>query len=159
MYGHTFEFMKIEEAIKQQKFASNHQKLLVNIAYTNSFVTTKITTLLKPHDLSMQQYNVLRILRGQHPNPVSINNITERMIDKMSNASRLVEKLRKKKLIDRRICEHDRRQVDVVLTESGMKVLSEMDNLLPSLEKEMKHLSNKEMETLNNLLDKLRTNE
>lgn len=148
--------MKIEEAIKQDKFSSPYQKLIINIAFTNSYLLGMITAALKPYDLSMQQYNVLRILRGQHPEPVSINSITERMIDRMSNASRLVEKLRKKSLIERRQCQLDKRQVDVVLTNSGLQVLHELDEIMPALERNMHHLPEKEASLLNDLLDKIR---
>jgi len=151
--------MKLEKAIKQEKFSSPYQKLMVNLAYTNSYVTSIIADTLKPHDLSMQQFNVLRILRGQHPNPVSINKITERMIDRMSNASRLVEKLRKKELVDRKKCEHDRRQVDVIITEAGLAVLKTLDGTMPDVEDHFKHLDPKEVGLFNDLLDKLRITE
>ena len=81
----------------------------------------------------MQQYNVLRIIRGQHPNPVSINTITDRMIDKMSNASRLVEKLRKKTMIHRQTCNTDKRQVDVCITTKGLEILAEIDALMETI--------------------------
>ncbi|MCB9245419.1 MAG: MarR family transcriptional regulator [Flavobacteriales bacterium] len=148
--------MKIEEAIQQGKFKSPYQKLVINIAFTNSYLSNMIATVLKPYDLSMQQYNVLRILRGQHPHPVSINSITERMIDRMSNASRLVEKLRKKELVERRQCAEDKRQVDVILTDSGLQVLHELDDIISGVDGSMNHLTEKEANQLNDLLDKLR---
>ena len=90
--------MKIEEEIKQTQFRSPLHRLLVNLMYTNNWLCDSQMRLLKPFGLTLPQYNVLRILRGQHPKPVRINDITERMMDKMSNASRLVDKLVLKKL-------------------------------------------------------------
>ena len=88
--------MKLEEAIKQKKFWNEFEKAVINILYTASWLEGINIRRLKPHDISPQQYNVLRILRGSHPNPVMLGEITERMIDKNSNATRLVEKLRLK---------------------------------------------------------------
>lgn len=148
--------MGIQEDIKQSKFKSEYQKLFINIAYTNSYLTSILSTELKSFDLSMQQFNVLRILRGQHPTPVSINAITERMIDKMSNASRLVEKLHNKGLIERRTCEEDRRQVDVMLSTKGMETLETLDGLLPNFESRFSHIPVEDARKVNEVLDALR---
>lgn len=148
--------MSLEEDIKQEKFSSEYQKLTINIAFTNSYLTNLLNNFLKPYDLSMQQYNVLRILRGQHPDPVSINSITDRMIDKMSNASRLVEKLRMKDMIKRETCSADKRQVDVCITTKGLTVLTELDKLMLNYEQQFEHLDVKEVARVNNLLDELR---
>ena len=85
--------------------------------------------IFKPFDLTLQQYNVLRILRGQYPNPITVIAIIERMLDKMSNASRLVDKLLAKDLVIRRLCPHDRRAVDVIITEKGLELLEKLDTL------------------------------
>jgi len=148
--------MSLEEDIKQEKFQSEYQKLVVNIAYTHSFLTNMFNSYLKPYDLSMQQYNVLRILRGQHPEPVSINSITDRMIDKMSNASRLVEKLHKKEMIGRRKCASDKRQVDVTITSKGLETLAELDHLMGDYENKFNHVDKKAIAEVNNVLDELR---
>ena len=148
--------MSLEEEIKQEKFSSEYQKLTINIAYTNSYLTNLLNSFLKPYDLSMQQYNVLRILRGQHPTPVSINSITDRMIDKMSNASRLVEKLRKKDMIKRETCSSDKRQVDVCITTKGLDALSEIDKLMADYERQFDHLNVKDVAHANKVLDDLR---
>lgn len=148
--------MSLEEDIKQEKFSSEYQKLTINIAFTNSYLTNLLNNFLKPYDLSMQQYNVLRILRGQHPDPVSINSITDRMIDKMSNASRLVEKLRMKDMIKRETCSADKRQVDICITTKGLTVLTELDKLMLNYEQQFEHLDVKEVARVNNLLDELR---
>ena len=104
--------MKIEKEIKQSKFKSEHQKMLINILYTSSWLAAKHAASLKPAGLSTQQFNILRILRGQHPEPATVNLLIDRMLDKNSNASRLVEKLRLKKLVERAICPEDRRAVN-----------------------------------------------
>ncbi|MFT5511788.1 MAG: DNA-binding MarR family transcriptional regulator [Bacteroidia bacterium] len=150
--------MSLEEDIKQEKFSSEYQKLAINIAFTNSFLTNLLNSYLKPYDLSVQQYNVLRILRGQHPSPVSINAITDRMIDKMSNASRLVEKLRKKDMIHRQPCNTDKRQVDVCITTNGLENLSKIDALMGQYEHQFDHLDISEVTMANKVLDDLRKN-
>jgi len=149
--------MKIEDAIQQVKsFKNEHHKLLVNLQYSNSWLQEKLTNWVKPYGLTLQQYNVLRILRGQHPKPATINIIVERMIDKNSNVSRLVEKLRVKELVERDVNKFDRRQVDVLITQKGLNVLSNLDEGFTSIENQFKHLTEKEAKTLNNLLDKFR---
>jgi len=149
--------MKIEEAIQQVKsFNNEHHKLLVNLQYSNSWLQEKLNRWLKPQGLTLQQFNVLRILRGQHPKPATVNLIIERMVDKSSNASRLVEKLRVKELVERHINQLDRRQADVLITKKGLATLSNLDKTFISIENQFKHLSKNEAETLNNLLDKFR---
>ena len=148
--------MSLEEDIKQEKFQSEYQKLVVNIAYTHSFLTNMFNSYLKPYDLSMQQYNVLRILRGQHPEPVSINSITDRMIDKMSNASRLVEKLHKKEMVGRNKCAADMRQVDVTITSKGLETLAELDQFMGDYKNKFSHVDQKAIADVNNVLDELR---
>src|SRR6478609_1382394 len=113
--------MRLEEEIKQnKKFTSEFQKLAVNIMYTASWLEARNIQRLKPHGISPQQYNVLRILRGSAPNPLMLGEIAMRMIDKNSNATRLVEKLRLKGLVKREVCENNRRQVDIIITSKGM---------------------------------------
>jgi len=148
--------MSIESDIKQGKFSSEYQKLFINIAYTSSYLTSLLSTYLKPYGLSMQQYNVLRILRGQDPEPVSINSITDRMIDKMSNASRLVDKLHLKELVERRKCETDGRQVDVLLSTKGKNTLAELDEIMPIFESGFHHIEEDEAKLLNQFLDRIR---
>ena len=149
--------MKIEEEIKQGKFQSEYHKLAINLTFTANWLTRKVTQGLKPYKLTPQQFNVLRILRGQHPNPASINLITERMIDKMSNASRLVDKLLAKALVERTTCPLDRRQVDVKMTKKGLELLEKIDNESKNWDDNLKTLSKKEAQELNALLDILRS--
>ena len=151
--------MKIEEAIKQKAFKSESEKLVINLAYTAGWLAGEQHRFFKPYGISVQQYNVLRILRGQKGNPVSLGLIQERVLDKMSNASRLVEKLKLKKLVDRRVCKSDRRQVEVVITELGLALLTNIDAAHNQMEHIASNLNEKEKQTFNQLLDKLRENE
>lgn len=120
--------MSIETDIKQATpFKTPYHRVLVNLIYTSNWVADSQMRVLKPFGLTLQQYNVLRILRGQYPNPVKVSDITERMLDKMSNASRLVDKLVAKQLVLRTECPSDRRAVDVVITDPGMALLKRLD--------------------------------
>jgi DNA-binding MarR family transcriptional regulator len=148
--------MKIEEAIKQKKFKDPYNKALVNLLYTNSFIISQQGKLFKPYGLSPEQYNVLRILRGMHPDPVTVSSIQDRMLNKMSNASRLVEKLKQKDMVTRNECPTDRRQVDINITEQGLHVLDELEDQVNQFNRQILNLDEKELEQLNNLLDKLR---
>lgn len=148
--------MELEKEIKQKRFRSEYHKLVLNIVYTGNWISSSNTQWLRKYGLSSQQYNVLRILRGQHPNPVSGNLLKDRMLDKMSNTSRLVEKLRLKGLIERKTCKNDRRAVDIVITEAGLKLLKEIDVTEEEWVGQYATLSEKETKTLNTLLDKLR---
>ncbi|MBL4593842.1 MAG: MarR family transcriptional regulator [Flavobacteriales bacterium] len=148
--------MKIEEEIKQEKFSSEFQKAVINILYTSHWLEAENTKFLKPYGISVQQYNVLRILKGQGSNAISVNNIMSRMIDKMSNASRLVEKLRQKELIERVVCEGDRRQVDVRITSKGIKLLNTLSEKMIEFDKMKSNITQKEAKALNEILDKIR---
>jgi len=148
--------MEIGKEIKQAKFKNEYQKLLINILFTSNWLGAKHTCNLKPYGISSQQFNLLRILRGQHPKPATVNLLIERMLDKNSNASRLVEKLRVKKLVERATCPEDRRAVNVVITEKGLELLAEIDKHEMAFLKEMKNISEQEAEQMNFLLDKLR---
>jgi DNA-binding MarR family transcriptional regulator len=148
--------MKIEDEIKQKSFKSEFQKAMINILFTSGWLEHKQTQFFKQWGISPQQYNVLRILRGQNNNPITVASIQERMMDKMSNASRLVEKLKQKNLIERKECKADRRQVDIFITASGLELLKEIDNHLHEQEKIIKKLSLNEVLELNRILDKIR---
>jgi DNA-binding MarR family transcriptional regulator len=148
--------MQLENEIVQPKFKNPWQKASVNIIYTSNWLHWRHSELFRQHGISSQQFNILRILRGQHPGPASIRLLTERMLDKMSNASRLVEKLRQKGLVDRDICPSDRRQVHVHITEKGLELLRRIDNLMDAEEDALRNLSEQEAEELSRLLDKLR---
>lgn len=148
--------MEIGKEIKQSKFRNEHQKMLINILFTSNWLGAKHACSLKPYGISAQQFNLLRILRGQHPKPATVNLLIDRMLDKNSNASRLVEKLRLKKLVERATCPEDRRAVNVIITEKGLELLAEIDKNENTFLKELKNLSEKEAGQINYLLDKLR---
>ncbi|HMQ68203.1 MAG TPA: MarR family transcriptional regulator [Ignavibacteria bacterium] len=148
--------MKIESEIKQDSFRSEYQKLAVNLIYTGSWLSLKSHGMLKPFNLTTQQYNILRILKGQHPNPATVNLLIERMMDKMSNASRIVDRLEEKKLVLRKQKSDDRRCVDVMITDKGIKLLEKIKSTEENFEENFKFITIKEAKTLNDLLDKLR---
>jgi len=148
--------MELEKEIKASSFKSIYERLVVNILYTGSWLNALHLRKLKPYGISPQQYNILRILRGQHPNPATVNLIKERMLDKMSNTSRLVEKLRVKGLLRRTSCPSDRRAVDVLITGKGLEVLDELDEIMARWDVEFDSLTPKEAAQLNRLLDKMR---
>jgi DNA-binding MarR family transcriptional regulator len=148
--------MKLEEEIKQKTFRDEYEKLVVNVLFTGNWMYLVNTKSLKPSGLTLPQYNVLRILRGQHPKPATVNLLIERMLDKSSNASRIVDKLLKKKLVVRKVCKKDRRSVDVLITEKGLELLKQIDGFQDEWRKTFKKISKEEAKSLNNLLDKLR---
>jgi DNA-binding MarR family transcriptional regulator len=150
--------MRLEEEIKQlKKFNSEYEKLSLNILYTASWIEANNIQRLKPFGISPQQYNVLRILRGSAPKPLMLGDIASRMIDKNSNATRLVEKLRLKDFVKREICETNRRQVDILITQKGLSLLLEIDKELDSWITSLKALNIEQAESVNNALDKIRS--
>lgn len=148
--------MKLEEEIGQSRFRSERHKLAVNLHYTTGWYHRISAEWLAPYDLSWQQYNVLRILRGRHPEPSRVTLVQECMIDRMSNVSRLIEKLRQKALVERRSCCHDRRAVDLLITDKGLSLLEELDRLENTWLSTFETLTREEVDELNYLLDKLR---
>lgn len=148
--------MRIEDEIKQKRFKSPQQKLHVNLVFTANWLGGQMQDLFKPHQITVQQFNILRILRGQYPNPCTIQLLKDRMLDKQSDVSRLIDRLTQKGLVERSICESDRRKMDVKISEMGLEVLGQLDDEVPKLDDRMNQLTLEEMEILNNLLDKLR---
>jgi len=149
--------MKLEDEIKQKTFSSPYQKLILNVFVTSSWFGSESTRVLKTHKITMQQYNVLRILRGQQGKPASVGLIQERMLDKNSNASRLIDKLVLKKLVDRKTCPSDRRQMDIKITQKGLELLSELDEPMLLQDKEMaSRLSAEEARIVSDILDRIR---
>ncbi|WP_057938257.1 MarR family winged helix-turn-helix transcriptional regulator [Algoriphagus resistens] len=146
----------LEEAIKQKEFKDPYNKLVVNLLYTHSYLVSAQNGILKPYDLSPEQYNVLRILRGQNGTPITVSSIQDRMLNKMSNASRLVDKLKAKHLLERRECPSDRRQVDIIITEKGLQILDDLQKSMEGFNNKVVNLTVDEAIVLNNLLDKLR---
>ncbi len=149
--------MKIEDEIQQYHFPSTWHKAHLNLLFTAAWLNQHSTQVLRPYNISWQQFNILRILRGMHPRTASIKLLTERMIDKMSNASRLVEKLKQKGYVERQPCPADRRKVEVGITALGLEILEQASSDMErELERLMDHLNSAEAEDLNILLDKVR---
>ncbi len=151
--------MRIEEAIQQTKpFRNSWHKAIVNILYTNNWIEEQIKTELKPYGITMQQYNVLRVLKGAGK-PISTSVIRERLLDKMADTSRMVDRLHQKGLVLRKACNHDKRLVDVSISPEGEKLLASLKAVNPGLDDILRNLTEEEAEILNNLLDKARGKE
>lgn len=148
--------MSLSKDIQQREFRSEYQKAILNILYTHNFLITEMGEVFKEFDITRQQYNVLRILRGQHPNPASINLIKDRMLDKMSDTSRIVERLRIKGLLTRTDAVRDKRLAEITISPSGMELLDRMEHPVVKFEETLHNLSVAETKQLNYLLDKLR---
>lgn len=149
--------MKIEDEIKQQKkFADIYEQAVVNIFFTSGWLYNMNANRLKDYGVTPEQFNVLRILRGAYPKPMMLSDIADRMLDKSSNATRLVEKLRQKDLVKREICPGNRRQVDIMITEAGLGILTAIDNGCQEWMTSVKSLTTAEASELNRILDKLR---
>lgn len=149
--------MSLESEIKQTRpFQSESEKCIVNIIYTNNLITIFHNKIVKDFDISIEQYNVLRILKGQNGTPITINGIIDRMLDKMSNASRLVDKLYFKGLVERKQKETNRRACDVTLTLKGEEVLSAISRSLGDRVENNLDMDKEELQQLNSLLDKFR---
>lgn len=147
--------MKIEKEI-ESKFRNESHKSMVNLLYTGLVVQGFMNDYFKQQSISQQQYNVLRILRGQYPDAVNIGLIKERMLDKNSDASRIIERLRAKKLVSRKECKTDRRQKDVLITQKGLDLLAELDKFDMEFDKVFDSFNEKELKKLNKTLDKVR---
>jgi DNA-binding MarR family transcriptional regulator len=148
--------MRLEEEIKQSKFRNEYHKLAGNIFYTYSWLLNIQTKLFADYNITGNQFNILRILRGQHPQPASVNLLKERMVDKMSDVSRLVERLRSKGFVKREPSTKDRRQVEVKITLKGLKLLDDMDRLDKQYDAAFNLLTRDEAAIINELLDKMR---
>lgn len=152
----TVDKMGIAEEIQQKEFKNEFSKAVINVIYTNSWLNQKHLELFKGHGLTTPQFNILRILRGQYPNPSTVNTLIERMLDKSSNASRIVDKLEQKSLVIRKQCANDRRAVDVFISEAGLELLDVLDKKIDQMQASMSNLTEEESKQLNGLLDKLR---
>lgn len=148
--------MKIEDEIKQTAFKSELHKAGVNLIYTYFWLKERISSNLKNYDITLQQYNVLRILNGQYPKSITTSTIRERMMDKMSDASRLVERLKTQGLVEKKVNTHDRRLVSVIISEKGREVVHRIMQEQDETEGSLGNLSEAEAEQFNRLLDKIR---
>ena len=148
--------MRIDDEIQSSKFEDNYHKVVVNIAYTEGWLNNTLRCHFEKYNLTNQQFNILRILRGSHPTPLSTLQIRERMLDKMSDTSRIVDRLIAKGLVKKGICKDDRRLVDVMITEKGKKLLERLDARQDEIDNIIGNLSKKEASSLSELLDKIR---
>lgn len=149
--------MKFEDEIKQKEFKSEHQKMMLNIIFTSNWLNCNLIKAFKPYGVSPQQYNVLRILKGQYPKAITVNQITERMLDKNSNTSRLVDKLVYKNLVKREVCQQDRRQMDIVITKKGLNLIDKMKKEIVLIESSLvDSVSESDAKKINCLLDNIR---
>lgn len=158
LYIQLLYMKELEDILKTTAKLPLSKKTVLNIAYSSIWMKDEIISALKPYDISIEQFNVLRILRGKKGEPTNLQDIQERMINKMSNTTRLVDKLILKGLVERFVCEKNRRKVDIYITEEGLKLLKEIDPVIEEKETLMtSKLSTLELENLNTLLTKLRT--
>lgn len=148
--------MRIEDEIKQSTFKSESTKCYVNLLFTANWMDYTSKQFFEKFDITPQQFNVLRILRGKHPEPATVNYIRERMIDKNCDASRIVERLRLKKLLERKTNKVDRRAVDICISSKGQGLLYTIDSEMHKLETTFSKLPDEDLKKLNDLLDKLR---
>lgn len=149
--------MKIEQEIEQENFDSEQQRLLINIMFTGNQFTLLSSRMLKQFSLTTQQFNVLRILRGQKGNPISVKDMHGRMLDSSSNVSRLVDKLLAKNLITRITCLNDRRKVELTIPKKGLQLLSEIDVFLKVIKKRLRSaITEDEAKIASRILDKFR---
>ena len=148
--------MGIDQDINQTKFRNEYQKVMINLLYTYGWMTEKSKEFFSREDITPQQFNILRILRGSHPQPLSTLQIRERMLDKMSDTSRIVDRLVTKGYVKKGTCKADRRLVDVIITDKGRKLLERIDEREDELDNIIGNLSRKEAVQLSELLDKMR---
>jgi DNA-binding MarR family transcriptional regulator len=148
--------VKLEDEIKQAQFKTEHHKLMINILYTASWLQRTQSTVLRPHGITPEQYNILRILRGAKGKAMSLNDISSRMIDRASNTSRLIDKLITKEWVNRTICPKDRRQSEILITQKGLDVLHNLQKPIDEISEQFFIISEKECQKLNNVLDEMR---
>jgi len=147
----------IEQDIQQSYFRNSFQKAAVNLLFTSGWLRDRMKNLFDKEDITAQQFNILRILRGSFPTPLSTLQIRDRMLEKMSDTSRLVDRLVVKGLVKKITAETDRRLVDVLITEKGKKLLSRIDAQETEMDAILNNLTEKEAEQLSALLDKMRS--
>lgn len=146
---------KIEEEIKS-KFTNIKHKAIINVVFTANWINSKNNNILRPFGISIQQFNILRILRGSKGTPLSVQTIKERMVERAPNITRLMDKLLEKELIGRVRCEHDRRVVFIDIMPKGLELLRELDERLTQSIDMLNNITDQEAEELNRILNKLR---
>ena len=148
--------MGIDQDIKQATFRNPQQKAAINLIYTVAWMRDKTKCVFDAEDITSQQFNILRILRGSFPNPLSTLQIRERMLEKMSDTSRIVDRLIAKGFVKKLTCKNDRRLVDVIISDKGKKLLERLDERQNEIDGVLANLSEKDANVLSDLLDKIR---
>jgi DNA-binding MarR family transcriptional regulator len=148
--------MGIENDINQPKFRNEYQKATINLIFTYNWMNEKTKEIFEKEDITPQQFNILRILRGAGK-PISTLQIRQRMLDKMSDTSRIVDRLLAKGVAKKIVCENDKRLVDVSITEKGKKLLDKIDKCNNEMDAIISNLTEAEAKMLNKLLDKIRS--
>ncbi|RZL50860.1 MAG: MarR family transcriptional regulator [Pedobacter sp.] len=148
--------VQLQKEVKASKFENIYQQALVNVIFTYHWCTQNVKVALEPFDITQQQYNVLRILRGQYPSPATVNLIKNRILDKMSDTSRIVDRLIQKGYVEKSVNNYDKRAVDIIISDKGLTLLKKMDKEVDFSSFIAPNLSQEEAEQLNVLLDKMR---
>ncbi|WEK20584.1 MAG: MarR family transcriptional regulator [Candidatus Pedobacter colombiensis] len=148
--------MELQKETKTSRFESIHQKVVVNVLFTYGWCNDQLKQVVSPYDITIQQFNILRILRGQYPNPSTINLLRSRLLDKMSDASRIVDRLVQKELALKEMNPDDKRAVDILISQKGLALLKQMDGEIDLSAMTASNLTPGEAEMLNVLLDKMR---
>ena len=148
--------MGIDKDIQQLTFRNSHQKAAINLIYTLGWMREKTNLIFEAEDITPQQFNILRILRGSYPQPLSTLQIRERMLEKMSDTSRIVDRLITKGLVKKLTCKNDRRLVDIIISDKGKKLLERLDERQDEIDGVLSNLSEREANILSDLLDKIR---
>lgn len=149
--------MKAEDILKTQKPLPPSKRLVINLILSATQASSKMGEAIKPFEISIPQFNVLRILRGQQGKPANLNTVQERMVNQMSNTTRLVDKLLEKGYVERSVCEENRRKIEILITNKGLELLKEIDPIVEKAENSMvENLETNEIHVLNDLLEKFR---
>ena len=148
--------MKIEDEIQTKRFRNERHKATINIVFTSNWITNILEKRASIQQITLQQFNVLRILRGQYPQPATNSIVKERMLDKMPDVSRIIDRLVAKELVSRAKSDNDRRAVDVKITQKGLDALAELEESMMMMDVLQDNISEEECQQLNELLDKLR---
>jgi DNA-binding MarR family transcriptional regulator len=148
--------MGIEQDIQQSNFRNEFQKMGINLLFTANWLNEQINKMLAQEGITQQQYNILRILRGSTC-PLSTLKIRERMLDKMSDTSRIVDRLIAKELVMKSTCEKDKRLVDITLSPKGLELIDQLDQFNDRIDALLKGINETEANTMNQILDKIRT--
>lgn len=148
--------MELEKETKTSRFESVYQRAMVNVIFTYGWCNDQLKQVMIPYDITTQQFNILRILRGQHPNPSTINLLKARMLDKMCDASRIVERLVQKGYVKKTVNSKDKRAVDILITKKGLSLLKRIDEEVDLSGMVSPNLTEEEARLLNELLDKMR---